>query len=163
MIEQVHRIDWPARQMYGRARPIGRDQIFAAFERVLVELAGVPAEPAQLVSAVENEGAEFIGYSAPHLTYRIVAGSLALTCTIDPILASMGVSGEDHTWTCEGLPAGVVLRGSAHSSGRSPSHAELRVAGVSDERFAVLRERFMAAFPAVMSEDELVAELGPRR
>ena len=106
--------------MYSRTRPFGRDQIFAGFEAVLVELAGCPAGPAQLVTSVENAGAEFLGYSAPQETFRIVAGSLALTCTIDPILASMGVSGEDHVWIGSGLPLthflrivrGVLLKGS---------------------------------------------------
>jgi hypothetical protein len=157
----THRVAWLARQMFSRAHPIGRDQIFAAFTRVLEALAGVPATRV-LVSEVEVAGAEFLGYSAAHLTYRIAAGPLALTCVIDPILASMGVSGEDHTWRGEGLASGFVLRGSAHSSARSPSWAQLELGGVSEARFVELRDAFVAAFPVILSEDELVAELGPR-
>lgn len=162
----THRIDWLARQMYSRSRPIGRDQIFAGFAAVLTELTGEPSRRPIVTDSREVSGAEFLGYSAAHETWRVAtseqASAPALVCVIDPILASMGVSGEDHTWTSENLPDGVVITGAACSSGRQSSWVQLRVTGVSEASFASLRERFVAAFPAIMSDDELNAELGPR-
>ncbi len=163
----THRIDWPARQMYSRTRPIGRDSIFAGFAAVLAALTDRPPLRPSMIDSREVSGAEFLGYSAAHETWRIATGEAssgpALVCVVDPILASMGVSGEDHTWTSENLRDGVRVQGAACSSARQPSWAQLRVEGVSEATFAMLRERFEAAFPAVMTDDELLAELGAQQ
>ncbi|MFV8751962.1 hypothetical protein ACNOYE_15560 [Nannocystaceae bacterium ST9] len=157
----TRRIDWLARQMYSRARPIGREQIFAGFAAALAELTGEPASAPELIAHEEVSGAEFLGYWAQHQTWRIRSGTLAWVCRIDPILASMGVSGEEHQWACEGLSAGVVVRGAALSSGRSFSHARLELEGLSADQAEALSARFAAAFPPIMTDAELTAELGP--
>jgi len=72
----------------------------------------------------------------------------------------MGVSGEDHGWSAEGLAPGVVLRGSAKSSGRDGSYAQIVVEGLEPGACEPIFAGFAAAFPTIMSEAELAAELG---
>lgn len=148
--------------MYSQQRPIGRTQIFTGFAAVLATLTGCePSEPVQTGSE-EVPGVDYLGYWAAHLTYRISAGEAALICRIDPILASMGVSGEDHSWSVEGLPGGVGVRGSAKSSARDHSYAELVIEGLPEAQCEALIASFAAAFPSIMTDRELVTELGER-
>ncbi len=154
------KVEWLARQMYSRERPIGRDQIFAAFTAVLAELVGATVDEPAKIAEREVSGAEFLGYWATHQTWRIAAGGAALICTIDPILASMGVSGEDHTWRSEGLPDGVEITGTARSSGREPSWARIVIRGLPEPQARGLVATFRAAFGPILSAAELDAELG---
>ena len=156
------RVDWLARQMYSRKHPIGRDQIFAAFTEVLAGLTGIDPDAPALTSSHEHPDAQYLGYSAPHLRYRIGAGEAGLVCSIDPILASMGVSGEHHAWSSEGLPAGALVQGRALSSGRQPSYAELTLDRVPEAEAAELRRRFVAAFGRILDADALARELDRR-
>lgn len=157
----TRRVEWLARQMYSREAPIGREQIEAAFAAALAELVGAAAvdEPTRIAER-EVEGSDYLGYWAAHQTWRIavVGGDAALIYDIDPILASMGVSGEEHRWYGDGLPAGVELRGSALSSGRQNGFAELVITGVDEARARVMAERFAAAFPEARSAEALAAE-----
>jgi hypothetical protein len=146
-----HVIHWPARQMYSREAPIGRDQIFAAFAGLLHAATGVEVSPPEKIASVDVPGVdEYLGYWAAQETYRLTAGDAALVCTIDPILASMGVSGEHHVWSSEGLA--LTVRGVALSSGRQPSSVEVVLEGATDERAAELLTAFASAFPAIMNE-----------
>jgi hypothetical protein len=135
--------------MYSPDAPIGREQIFAAFARLLHAATGVEVSPPEKISSVDVPGVdEFLGYWAAHETYRLTAGDAVLLCSIDPILASMGVSGERHVWRCEGLS--FTLEGSALSSAREPSWVEVALDGLTDERASALLAAFSAAFPAIM-------------
>jgi hypothetical protein len=134
--------------MYSREAPIGRDQIFAAFAALLHAVTGALASPPEKTESVEVPGAEYLGYWAAHETFRLTAGEAVLVCTINPILASMGVSGENHTWRSENLA--LVIRGSALSSARQPSSVEVTIEGTTDERAAELLAAFAAEFPPIM-------------
>lgn len=141
--------------MYSASHPIGRDQIFAAFAQVLAELTGAEAgaQIVQLVAEEELPGLDYLGYWAARQQFRVSSGGVtALICDIDPICASMGVSGEQHAWRAIGLAPGQGLRGSALSSGRQPSFAELVVDGFDDTKTAELTRRFVEAFPALRPE-----------
>jgi len=155
-------LGWPARQMYSRSHPIGRTHIFAGFAGVLAALAGAEVDPAAKIEECDVPGMEYLGYSATRQTWRLTAGGASLDCTIDPICASMGVSGENHSWVSKGLPDGVVVQGRALSSGRQPGSAHLTIEGVDAERAAVLSERFKSAFGRILSDEELEQELGER-
>jgi hypothetical protein len=146
------RVSWPARQMYSEKHPIGRTQIFAAFAAVLSAMMGVEVSEPEKIAEVELPGAEYLGYSAAQLSYRITAGEATLICNIDPILASMGVSGENHTWSSSGLPNAVSIRGSALSSGRQASWATLVLEGLEEARSAELGRIFADTFPPIESE-----------
>lgn len=148
--------------MYSREAPIGREQIEAAFAAVLGELVGTGVGEPQKIAERDVPGLEHLGYWAAHQTWRHAAGDAALVCEIDPILASMGVSGENHRWRGEGLPEGVVVRGAALSAARQPSYAELTLTGVDEARAQALLDRFAAAFPEIRSAEALEAELGSR-
>jgi hypothetical protein len=156
----TRRVEWLARQMYSRQAPIGREQIEAAFAAALAELVGAAVDEPTRIAEREVEGSDYLGYWAAHQTWRIavIGGDAALIYEIDPILASMGVSGEEHRWYGEGLPAGVELRGSALSSGRQNGFAELVITGVDEPRARAIAERFAAAFPEVRSAQALAAE-----
>jgi hypothetical protein len=134
--------------MYSREAPIGRDQIFAAFAALLHAVTGALVSAPEKTESVEAPEAEFLGYWAAHETFRLTAGDAVLVCRIDPILASMGVSGEHHTWHSEGLS--LEIRGSALSSGRQPSSVEVTIEGATDERAAELLAAFAAEFPPIM-------------
>jgi hypothetical protein len=153
------KVSWPARQMYSRSNPIGRAQIFAAFAGVLSEIADAEASEPEMIAEVELPGSEYLGYSAAQLTYRITAGEAVLICNIDPILASMGVSGENHAWRSEGLPQAVSVGGSALSSGRQASWATLLLDGLDRARAAELGRIFTGAFPPIMTAEQVEAEL----
>lgn len=156
----TRRVEWLARQMYSRQAPIGREQIEAAFAAALAELVGAAVDEPTRIAEREVEGSDYLGYWAAHQTWRIavIGGDAALIYEIDPILASMGVSGEEHRWYGEGLPAGIELRGSALSSGRQNGFAELVITGVEEPRARAIAERFAAAFPEVRSAQALAAE-----
>lgn len=157
----THRVEWLARQMYSREAPIGREQIEAAFAAALGELVGAAVDEPTKIAERDVEDCEHLGYWAAHQTWRmaVIDGDAALVCEIDPILASMGVSGEHHVWRGQGLPAGVVMRGSALSSGRQPGYAELEIEGVDEARAQAIVARFAAAFPKIRSAQALANEL----
>jgi hypothetical protein len=134
--------------MYSREAPIGREQIFAAFSALLHAATGIEVSPREQVASEEVPGAEYLGYWAAQETYRIAAGEAVLICTIDPILASMGVSGERHAWHSEGT--GLKITGSALSSGRQPSSVEVVIEDATDERAAELLAAFASTFPPIM-------------
>lgn len=145
-----HVMHWPAQQMYSAEAPIGREQIFAAFTALLHAATGVEVSPPEKTASVDVPGVdEFLGYWAAHETFRLTAGDAVLMCTIDPILASMGVSGEQHTWHSEGLA--LTIRGAALSSGRQPGSVEVVIEGATDERAAELLAVFAAEFPPIMT------------
>lgn len=156
------RVCWPARQMYSRSAKIGRDENFAAFAAVLAAVTGEEVAEAEQTGSEPVEGTEFLGYHADRQTWRLVAGDASLLCSIEPILASQGVSGEHHSWRSEGLPGQLVIRGTALSSGREASFAALTIEGVDETRAAELVGVFAAAFPRIMSDAEIEAELGKR-
>jgi hypothetical protein len=160
-VAHTRRVEWLARQMYSHEAPIGREQIEAAFAAALAELVGTAVDEPVKIAEREVEGSEYISYWAAHQTWRmelVGAGEAALIYEIDPILASMGVSGEEHRWHGEGLPAGVELRGSALSSGRQNGFAELVLYGLGEARARVILERFAAAFPEIRTSAALAAE-----
>lgn len=157
----THRVEWLARQLYSHAAPIGREQIEAAFAAALAELVGGAVDEPTKITEREVEGSDHLGYWAAHQTWRhplVGRTSTALVCEIEPILASMGVSGEEHYWKAEGLPEGLELRGSALSSGRQNGYAEIEVRGVDEARAAAILDRFAAAFPEIMTAEALAAE-----
>lgn len=160
-VTHTRRIEWLARQMYSREVPIGREQIEAAFAAALAELVGAAVDEPRKIAEREVEGSDHLGYWAAHQTWRhpvVGAGKVALVCEIEPILASMGVSGEEHYWRAEGLPEGTELRGAALSSGRQNGYAELELLGVDEARAAVIMERFAAAFPEIRTAEALASE-----
>jgi hypothetical protein len=146
--------------MYSREVPIGREQIEAAFAAALCELVGAAVDEPRKIAEREVEGSDHLGYWAAHQTWRhpVVGSKAALVCEIEPILASMGVSGEEHDWRAEGLPEGVELRGSALSSGRQNGYAELELVGVDEARAQAILGRFIAAFPEVRTAEQLASE-----
>jgi hypothetical protein len=133
--------------MYSATDPIGRDQIFAAFAQVLAGLVEGEVLAAELVAEQELPGLDYLGYWAARQQFRIRAGEAAVICDIEPICASMGVSGEHHSWHATGLGAREIVRGSALSSGRQPSFAELVLDGFDDDKAAELARRFLESFP----------------
>jgi hypothetical protein len=153
------RVSWPARQMYSRTNPIGRMQIFAAFAAVLSAIVDAEAGEPEKIAEVELPDWEYLGYWVAKLTYRITAGEAKLICNIDPILASMGVSGENHAWCSTGLPRELSLHGSALSSGRQASWATLVLEGLDETRSAELGRIFAGTFPPSMTAEQLEAEL----
>lgn len=160
-VAHTRRVEWLARQMYSHEAPIGREQIEAAFAAALAELVGATVDEPTKIAEREVEGSEYIGYWAAHQTWRMAvvgAEATALVYEIDPILASMGVSGEEHRWYGEGLPAEVGLHGSALSSGRQNGYAELVITGVEPARAQLILERFTAAFPEIRTAAALAAE-----
>lgn len=160
-VTHTRRIEWLARQMYSREVPIGREQIEAAFAAALSELTGAAVDEPRKIAEREVEGSDHLGYWAAHQTWRhpaLGASRAALVCEIEPILASMGVSGEEHYWRAEGLPEGVELRGSALSSGRQNGYAELELIGVAEARAQAILGRFAAAFPEIRTAEQLASE-----
>ena len=160
-VAHTRRVEWLARQMYSHEVPIGREQIEAAFAAALAELVGAAVDEPTKIAEREVEGSEYIGYWAAHQTWRmevVSAGETALVYEIDPILASMGVSGEEHRWRGDGLPAGIELRGTALSSGRQNGFAELELYGLEEARARVILERFVGAFPEIRTAAALAAE-----
>jgi hypothetical protein len=160
-VAHTRRVEWLARQMYSHEVPIGREQIEAAFAAALSELVGAAVDEPRKLAEREVEGRELIGYWAAHQTWRMEVvgdGHAALVYEIDPILASMGVSGEEHRWYAEGLPGEIVLHGSALSSGRQNGFAELVITGVDEARARAILDRFAAAFPEIRSAQALAAE-----
>jgi hypothetical protein len=160
-VAHTRRVEWLARQMYSHEAPIGREQIEAAFAAALAELVGAAVDEPRKIAEREVEGSEHLAYWAAHQTWRmdvLGAEGTALVYEIDPILASMGVSGEEHRWYGKGLPDDVVLQGSALSSGRHNGFAELVVTGVDESRARAILERFTAAFPEIRTAQALAAE-----
>lgn len=153
------RMEWPARQMFSPSKPIGRAQIFNAFASAAAALADTLHAPPEKVGAEEIPGCDMLGYDAERQRWRIDVGAAHLTLEVDPILASMGVSGERITVQAEGFGAGVELRGEALSSARAPSWASLAIEGVARERGEVALAAFAEAFPRVMSAEQIDAEL----
>lgn len=160
-VAHTRRVEWLARQMYSHEVPIGREQIEAAFAAALAELVGAAVDEPIKIGEREVEGSEYIGYWAAHQTWRMkVVGSehAALVYEIDPILASMGVSGEEHRWYGQGLGPEIELHGTALSSGRQNGYAELVLTGVEPARAQAILERFAAAFPEIRTDAALAAE-----
>lgn len=153
------RVQWPARQMYSPSHPIGRSQIFNAFATVLAAIVDALHGEPEKIREEEVPGCEYLGYDASRQTWRIEAGGAALIIALDPILASMGVSGENLSVHGEGLPPGVTLSGAALSSAREVSWASLTVTGLDEERGQWLLDTFQEAFPRAMSEEAIAAEL----
>ncbi len=160
-VAHTRRVEWLARQMYSHEVPIGREQIEAAFAAALAELVGAAVDEPRKVGEREVEGSEHLGYWAAHQTWRMEAmgaDGAALVYEIEPILASMGVSGEEHRWYGKGLPGEVELQGSALSSGRQNGFAELSIGGVDPARARAILEQFAAAFPEIRTAEALAAE-----
>lgn len=156
-----HRIEWLSRQMYSRARPIGRDQILEGLSHVLAALTGAPVDVPDLVAQEELPDCAHLGYWAAKLTYRLGgAAQASLIVHIDPIPGSMGVSGEHLSWRGEHLPVGVTISGSALSHALQPGHALLRLDGLAHEVARELIAKFSGAFPKRMSAQQLERELG---
>lgn len=161
MLEPDHkvRVEWLAKQMYSRKAPIGRDQIFQAYAAVLTAISGVAVESADKVAEEDIPHMERLGYWAARQTWRLNAGDAALRCAIDPVLASMGVSGERHSWRSEGLPEGFEVSGSALSSGRQPGFAEIQIVSPDNAHSSRLGELFVDSFPPRLDEASLSEEI----
>jgi len=145
--------------MYSPSHPIGRSQIFNAFATVLSAIVdALHAEP-EKISEEELPDCEYLGYRASRQTWRIEAGGAALIISLSPILASMGVSGENLSVNAEGLPHGVQMSGAALSSARQLSWASLTLTGFDEERGQRLLDTFQEAFPRAMSDEAIEAEL----
>ncbi|MFO0560888.1 MAG: hypothetical protein U0269_22915 [Polyangiales bacterium] len=152
------RVEWPSRQMYSKRHPIGRAQVFAAFAKALEAATGEPASEPALIEQVDVEGVEHLGYWAAKLLYELRAGELRWTCWITPILASMGVSGEEHAWVLHGARPSLAMSGAARSAARQPSFAELTIERCDPALAARVERAFVEAIGRVLTEQELESE-----
>lgn len=152
------RVEWPPRQMYSKRHPIGRAQVFAAFAKALEAATGEAASEPTLIEQIDVEGVEHLGYWAAKLLYEVRAGDVRWTCWINPILASMGVSGEHHAWRLHGAPESLAMRGEACSAARSDSFAELVIERCDPAVIERVRRAFVEAIGPVLSAQELESE-----
>ena len=128
---------WPI-----RTEPhIGRAAILDATLGVLSELCGAAPGPHVLVKEGEDRG---YGYYAAAEWWEAAVGPATLSWHLDPILATMGVSGEFITLSAAGLPAGMALSGRALSSARRPGYLELDITGAAHD----VAPRFLQPFGA---------------
>jgi len=121
-------IRWPIRPTL---LDVDRACILGAYRSALSVLLGAPAGDARLVKRGEDKGGDYVGYSAHPEQWEAPVGEAALGWELDPIMASMGVSGEHISVRASGLPEGRVFSGRALSSARRPGYATLEWGGDS--------------------------------
>jgi hypothetical protein len=119
-------IRWPIRPSLLK---VDRDGIVGAYLSVLSALTGATPGEGVCVRTGEDRG-ERVGYYAAQEWWEAPAGGAALCWDLDPIMASMGVSGEYISVSARGLPQGVSLSGRALSSARRPGYATLALEGM---------------------------------
>jgi hypothetical protein len=152
------RVEWPSRQVDSERHPIGRAQVFAAFAKAPEAVASEPTSEPALIEQVDVEGVEHLGYWAAKLLYELRAGELRWTCWIKPILASMGVSGEEHAWVLHCARSSRAMRGAARSAARQPSLAELTIERRDPALAARVERAFVEAIGRVLTKQELESE-----
>ena len=132
-------VRWPVRPTL---HDIDRGCIVGACLSVLSAMTGGEPGEQTLVERGEDRG-EYYGYYAARETWEAPVGGVVLRWVLDPIMATMGVSGEAISIRAVGLSEGITMSGRALSSARRPGHAALTLSGVDAAPLeAMLRSAF---------------------